>query len=94
MPRARHSPNPSAATFTFLRGVACTSGRNCWAAGEWGSPTGPRTLIEHRTGSGWAKTGLIGGGQAAATFRRRGGLSPTAGRLFGADPPFFGAFAL
>ena len=50
-------PNPSAATFTFLRGVACTSGRNCWAAGEWGSPTGPRTLIEHWNGSAWSITG-------------------------------------
>ena len=51
------TPNPSRATFTFLQGVACTSGRNCWAAGEWGSPTGPRTLIEHWNGSAWSITG-------------------------------------
>ena len=51
------SANDCLATFTFLRGVACTSGRNCWAAGEWGSPTGPRTLIEHWNGSAWSITG-------------------------------------
>jgi hypothetical protein len=50
------TPNPSGAQFTFLQGVACTSGRNCWAAGEWGSPTGPRTLIEHWNGSAWSIT--------------------------------------
>lgn len=50
------TPNPSGAQFTFLQGVACTSGRNCWAAGEWGSPTGPRTLIEHWNGSAWSVT--------------------------------------
>jgi hypothetical protein len=48
------TPNPSGAQYTFLQGVACTSGRNCWAAGEWGSPTGPRTLIEHWNGSAWS----------------------------------------
>jgi hypothetical protein len=50
------TPNPGGAQFTFLQGVACTSGPNCWAAGEWGSPTGPRTLIEHWNGSAWSIT--------------------------------------
>ena len=50
------TPSPSGAKYTFLQGVACTSGRNCWAAGEWGSPTGPRTLIEHWNGSAWSIT--------------------------------------
>ena len=50
------TPSPSGAKYTFLQGVACTSGRNCWAAGEWGSPTGPRTLIEHWNGSAWSMT--------------------------------------
>ena len=50
------TPNPTGASFTFLQGVACTSGSNCWAAGEWGSPTGPRTLIEHWNGRAWSVT--------------------------------------
>jgi len=50
------TPNPGGATFTFLQGVACTSGSNCWAAGEWGSPAGPRTLIEHWNGRAWSIT--------------------------------------
>ncbi len=50
------TPNPAGASFTFLQGVACTSGSNCWAAGEWGSPTGPRTLIEHWNGRAWSVT--------------------------------------
>lgn len=48
------TPNPAGADFTFLHGVSCISGSNCWAAGEWGSPTGPRTLIEHWNGSAWS----------------------------------------
>ena len=36
--------------------AACTSASNCWAVGEWGSPTGPRTLIEHWNGSAWSIT--------------------------------------
>ena len=50
------TPNPTGASFTFLQGVACTSGRNCWAAGEWGAPTGTKTLIEHWNGSAWSIT--------------------------------------
>jgi len=50
------TPNPGGATFTFLQGVACTSGSNCWAAGEWGSPAGSRTLIEHWNGRAWSIT--------------------------------------
>jgi len=50
------TPNPSGAKFTFLHGVSCASDSNCWAAGEWGSPTGPRTLIEHWNGSAWSIT--------------------------------------
>jgi len=50
------TPDPGGATFTFLQGVACTSGSNCWAAGEWGSPAGPRTLIEHWNGRAWSIT--------------------------------------
>ena len=50
------TPHPSGAKFTFLHGVSCASDSNCWAAGEWGSPTGPRTLIEHWNGSAWSIT--------------------------------------
>ena len=53
--RADPQPEPGR-RFTFLHGVACTSGSNCWAAGEWGSPTGPRTLIEHWNGRAWSVT--------------------------------------
>jgi hypothetical protein len=50
------TPGPPGADYTLLQGVSCTSGSNCWAAGEWGSPTGPRPLIEHWTGTAWSIT--------------------------------------
>jgi hypothetical protein len=38
----------------MLNAVAATSGNDVWAVGDVSDGTADRTLIEHRTGSGWA----------------------------------------
>ena len=50
-------PSPNAGTpgkDNFLNAVAATSAGNVWAVGEVSDGTAGRTVIEHRTGSGWA----------------------------------------
>jgi hypothetical protein len=49
------SPDPTAATSSFLRGVTCTGSTRCIAVGSYQVGTsGSQTLIEENTGSGWA----------------------------------------
>lgn len=46
---------PAGSSFATLQGVACTSARNCWAAGEFfGHGSASFLLIEHWNGKAWS----------------------------------------
>jgi hypothetical protein len=61
------SPNPRGATSSELTGVACTSGSNCLAVGQYVAAKVTRPFAEHWDGTKWSLTlGLVPGGASYA----------------------------
>ena len=72
------SPNPGGATQNNdLSSVAVTSATDAWAAGEYDSGTGTRTLVLHWDGSAWtqATTPNLGGSSIDDSFTSVGASS-------------------
>ena len=67
------SANPSAATFSQLRGVSCPSAKSCFAVGTFSQGAVGKRLIEHWNGSSWSV--MSSPIPAGATFSRLLGVS-------------------